>query len=147
MTLSQVGQPCNVSVTIDSYDGNTSNSKKGSNHGMLVLRDALRAGMTPIASLWGANDMLWLDGKGSKKLGPCEKDSESNCPNQAAMYDFRLEELPPEAEAWPTSVWLLIGLVALAAVAAALYWGNSMMNQDDGSHDQLSEEESEQSSE
>jgi len=94
LTLFQSGQQCNLSLTLQGYDGNATTSKKGSRAGMLALEEALRAGMTPIASLWGADDMGWMDGEGEDHLGPCKSDSEMNCPQSVTMQDFYLEDLP-----------------------------------------------------
>jgi len=95
VTLAQAGRPCDLRLSIGGYDGNTTKWAAGGGHGMSELTDALRAGMTPIASFWQSKDMLWMDGKGNDTLGPCTKDLAKPCPKMVPMYDFSVENLPP----------------------------------------------------
>lgn len=133
ITLSQVGMPCNLSVRLTGYDGNSTitsppfsgTAEVGSNHGMRALGDALREGMTPIVSLWGADSMSWMDGKGSSGNGPCEADadSEDNCPEQIEMYDFRVEALPPAPPFWSTfRVMAILGVCVFFLLVVGLVW-------------------------
>jgi len=125
ITLSQPSRPCTLSVTIDGYDGNTSKWAKGDGHGMLELTDALRAGMTPIASFWESKDMLWMDGNGNDTLGPCSKDLVHQCPEVVPMYDFSVVSLTPSKQQQEHGHMLYamvaVGCVILAALAAGLY--------------------------
>jgi hypothetical protein len=81
ITLSQIGSPCPLSINVDGYKGNKE------------LTRALDEGMTPIVSYWNANDMLWLDGAGGDKRGPCKKDEPSKCAASWQIHDFRIENL------------------------------------------------------
>jgi len=118
ITLSQAGKPCNLTGSVTHYDGNTTNSAKGSNAGMAALTGSLKAGVTPIVSFWGHDDMTWMDGVGKDGLGPCAKDTEVNCPNSTTMRDFMLTELPPPEPLWHLFLWHIIGAGALLAVGA-----------------------------
>lgn len=135
ITLFQDGRSCNLTLTLAGYDGNATNSGAGSADGMRALGEALAAGMTPIASLWGANDMNWMDGLGKDKLGPCTSDNEDNCPNAVAMRDFYLEDLPPPKAMWKRYVGL-IALLILLCLGALAAWLFTTQN-----HETLEEEE------
>jgi len=118
ITLSQVGKLCNLTGTITEYDGNTTIRQKGSNAGMAALTGSLKAGVTPIVSLWGHDDMTWMDGVGADGLGPCLVDSEANCPNFTTMRDFIFTELPPPEPLWHLFMWHIIGVALLLVVGA-----------------------------
>lgn len=134
------GQRCNLTLTLAGYDGNTTISKEGSGHGMRALQEALRAGMTPIVSLWGADDMSWMDGEGSRKTGPCKSDSEYNCPEEVRMYHFTLEDLPP---APPKGLFWILGLVLVVVLTggAVVLVKFMMMTEGDASHEELVEDD------
>merc|ERR1719468_793878 len=136
ITLYQEGKLCNLTLTIDGYDGNQTIHGEGSGQGMPLLTEALRQGMTPIVSFWEADDMLWLDGKGKDGMGPCTKDLEKACPDKVPMYDFKVEAIPAVEEEhgrW----WLYLGLgaVVVGALMALLYFIAQK-----NTHDLLSEE-------
>ncbi|CAK0840691.1 unnamed protein product [Prorocentrum cordatum] len=80
VTLSQGG--CDLRVGVGAYEGNGE------------LTEALQAGMTPIVSYWSANDMLWMDGVGEDKQGPCSRDDVSKCTELVRFYNFSVSELP-----------------------------------------------------
>lgn len=82
VTLSQVGKPCPLSVRIDSY------SPFGRS-GLDELTIALRAGMTPIVSYWGADeDLQWMDGLGPGSRGPCAADTPAKCGESVRFWGF-----------------------------------------------------------
>merc|ERR1719282_1800056 len=136
----KTGQRCNLTLTFTGYDGNTTISKEGSGHGMIALQEALRAGMTPIVSFWGADDMGWMDGEGSQGIGPCKTDSEYQCAEKVRMYNFTVTDLPPSASkgfVWIIGLALLVVLV-VGAVAVVQF----MMSGDkDESHEELVDED------
>mmetsp|Transcript_775 Transcript_775/g.1922 ORF Transcript_775/g.1922 Transcript_775/m.1922 type:complete len:634 (-) Transcript_775:85-1986(-) len=84
--LSQRDSPCPLSVTIGNYKG------------MSELSKALAAGMTPVASYWSNNRMLWLDGEGADKKGPCMVDHASQCADTVMFYDFKVADIEHEEE-------------------------------------------------
>mmetsp|Transcript_73391 Transcript_73391/g.166350 ORF Transcript_73391/g.166350 Transcript_73391/m.166350 type:complete len:265 (-) Transcript_73391:10-804(-) len=49
--------------------------------------------MTPVISYWSAKDMLWLDGTGPDKRGPCKEDL-AECGESASFSGFTLEDIP-----------------------------------------------------
>lgn len=122
VTLSQLGQPCNLSISIGGYDGNRSTAKKGSLHGMHELTKALEEGMTPIVSLWESEEMLWMDGEGKSGTGPCRKDEKVACPERVPLYDFAVEDLPPRGEEPKGSGLLLIlgGVIVVLLVVGVV---------------------------
>jgi hypothetical protein len=86
ITLSQTDRShCQLKVAIDQYDG------------MQDLTAALSAGMTPIASYWNSDDMLWMDGKGADGMGACATDSPDDCAKTATFSKFSVENIPGTA--------------------------------------------------
>jgi hypothetical protein len=83
VTLAQAGKMCPISVSIDKYGG------------MEQLTKALKAGMTPIVSYWGSDDMLWMDGEGHDGQGPCKHDHAAKCGDSVKFYDFAIEDVRP----------------------------------------------------
>lgn len=81
VTLSQDGHPCPLALSLDEYQG------------MAEVARALDSGMTPVVSYWSSDDMLWLDGKGSDDLGPCEKDAAEQCGDTVAFFDFSVSDI------------------------------------------------------
>jgi len=79
--LTQSGSSCPLTVRIGNYKGNAE------------LTRALAAGMTPVMSYWSANDMLWMDGKGSDGQGPCGKDNAAACSDSVRFYDFSVADI------------------------------------------------------
>lgn len=65
--------------------------------GMAELAAALKEGMTPIISYWGADDMLWMDGIGGDGRGACVEDHHQNCTASVRFYNFAIESLTAEA--------------------------------------------------
>jgi len=82
VSLSQKGQKCQLQARVDNYAS-----------GMKELTHALLDGMTPIVSYWADDDMLWMDGLGDDKKGPCKKDSAKKCADQVRFFDFSIEDL------------------------------------------------------
>jgi len=148
ITLWQTGMPCNLTYRVENYDGNSTIAAKGSNEGMQRLGEALYAGMTPIASLWGAADMTWMDGKGNDTLGACDTDSEMNCPNTVAMYNFYLEDLPPpKMPGWHNFSWIIGALIVLVAAVGFIYFLIPGSQDGTGKGEKLTEEETSDSAE
>lgn len=80
--LSQAGQPCDVSLTIDQYDSDPDFS---------VLTDILNAGTTVVVSYWKSANMLWLDGPG-RGGGPCKEDT-MLCGTAPQFYGLSVQPL------------------------------------------------------
>ncbi|CAE7225445.1 egl1, partial [Symbiodinium pilosum] len=79
--LSQGGSSCDLSaqVSAESY-------RFGGSSSVAELTRALSQGMTPMASYWSAQDMLWMDGQGADKLGPCARDAPERCGASITFY-------------------------------------------------------------
>jgi len=86
--LSQVGSPCELSAEIPT-NTYTFQGRQAVNE----LTQALHQGMTPIVSYWKAADMLWMDGRGSDGLGPCDVDVPENCGAPVQFWGFVVESL------------------------------------------------------
>jgi len=79
--LTQHGRNCPLSLTLGSYNG------------MAELSQALQKGMTPIISYWSSNKMLWMDGKGTDKQGPCASDNAAACGSSIKFYNFSVANI------------------------------------------------------
>lgn len=86
--LSQQGRPCNLTVSLRNY-------AFAGRDAMEELSRTLAAGMTPIVSYWSAKNMLWMDGRGADRLGPCEEDLPDLCSAKVDFYDFSVEDIKP----------------------------------------------------
>jgi len=82
VSLSQKGHKCQLQARVDNYAS-----------GMKELTHALLDGMTPIVSYWADDDMLWMDGLGDDKKGPCKQDSAKKCADEVRFFDFSIEDL------------------------------------------------------
>lgn len=120
LTLSQAS--CKLNVTVAAYDGNTTKWPKGEDHGMQGVSKGLLDGMAPIASFWESEDMLWMDGVGEDKKGPCKKDLTVPCPAKVEMWDFSLEDYPPMERGGKGGMppWFYILLVVVAIVVVGI---------------------------
>jgi len=89
--LLQDGRDCRLKTQIGNYSG------------MAELTEALRAGMTPVASYWSSDDMLWMDGKGSDGLGPCKSDHTAACGTAVRFSAFSISPLGSGASSSSTT--------------------------------------------
>merc|ERR1719414_1531352 len=51
--------------------------------------------MTPIVSYWSSKRMLWLDGTGRDRKGPCAADDVPACGETVKFYDFSVQAIAP----------------------------------------------------
>jgi len=83
VTLSQVGRPCPLSVRVDRY------APLGRPGGLDEVAEALKGGMTPIVSYWGAGeDLQWMDGLGPRGEGPCTAEAPATCSDSVRFWGF-----------------------------------------------------------
>lgn len=80
--LTQPGSPCPLSIRLSDYIA-------GGANGWEQVKSALRAGVTPVVSFWGAKkDMEWLDDD------VCKQDDSGQCAS-VRFYNFALTPLSP----------------------------------------------------
>jgi len=89
------GEGCPLSLKIDDYPN------------MAELDGALAKGMTPVVRYWSSAYMLWMDGPGLDKQGPCEKDLPEQCGKSVAFYDFSVTPALPSVTPGPAETTTL----------------------------------------
>lgn len=90
VNLGQIGKPCNVSLRVEHYW--PASGRKS----FPELTSAMRAGMTPVISLWSSEDMAWFDGPSKDGVGPnCPvgADDPLKCQDSAVFKDMRVEDI------------------------------------------------------
>mmetsp|Transcript_63466 Transcript_63466/g.125540 ORF Transcript_63466/g.125540 Transcript_63466/m.125540 type:complete len:759 (-) Transcript_63466:122-2398(-) len=97
--LTQQGHSCSLKLNLNSYSS------------MAELSQALQKGMTPIISYWSSDKMLWMDGKGTDRQGPCAADNAKACGNSVKFFNFSVADIgaplppivaPPRSSQKPT---------------------------------------------
>jgi len=81
VSLSQDGHPCNLSLTLEGYQG------------LPAISKALADGVTPVVTYWASKDMLWLDGEGPDGKGPCKSDKAVACAPSVAFGEFSVSPI------------------------------------------------------
>lgn len=89
--LTQKGKDCSLSARMDDYTLNWPGIDPW--YGMPELTNAMKAGVTPIASYWSSKDMLWMDGPGDDGQGPCTTSDTDTCSKSVRFSDFSIEDI------------------------------------------------------
>jgi len=128
MELSQEGSSCPLKVSIAKYTYKDTDT-------MAEITAALEEGMAPIISYWKSADMLWLDGDGTDKKGPCEIDNTTfkNCTDSVSFYDFSISDIPSQGTPWWVFVLVAMAVLVCAVLVAFLIWKLCCSKKQDGS--------------